>query len=326
MAEVLTHIDTLDVEVAGQEELDITVGSPMEHIRVLPITKNGKHVVSEYDIADVDVQPSLTDLTATENGTYLPKDYNADGFSKVDVDVQADKVYIYAEQVLYRKLTEYPENLDYVGLKNCASMFQNCDLLTSVPLFDTSNVTDMQSMFWGCNKIISIPKFDTSNVTIMYAMFLACRALTSVPQFDTSKVTNVVNMFAECTSIKSVPNVNTSRCNSLERMFNSCHSLTTVPELDAHNVTKLSYIFFNCSKLTNFGGLKNIGQAYTSTFTFDLSSPQLLTDESILNVLNGLYDMTEKGFSPTLKFHPTIKAKLTEEQIAIATNKNWNVI
>lgn len=57
MADVLTHIDTLDVEVAPQEELDVTVGSPMEHSRVLSITKNGKHVVSEYDLAEVNVQP-----------------------------------------------------------------------------------------------------------------------------------------------------------------------------------------------------------------------------------------------------------------------------
>lgn len=57
MADVLTHIDTLDVEVAPQEELDVTVGSPMEHSRVLSITKNGKYVVSEYDLADVNVQP-----------------------------------------------------------------------------------------------------------------------------------------------------------------------------------------------------------------------------------------------------------------------------
>lgn len=55
MADVLTHIDTLDVEVAPQEELDVTVGSPMEHSRLLSITKNGKYVVSEYDLADVNV-------------------------------------------------------------------------------------------------------------------------------------------------------------------------------------------------------------------------------------------------------------------------------
>lgn len=71
MADVLTHIDTLDVEVAPQEELDVTVGSPMEHSRVLSITKNGKHVVSEYDLADVNVQllPKQDKVVEiTENG------------------------------------------------------------------------------------------------------------------------------------------------------------------------------------------------------------------------------------------------------------------
>jgi hypothetical protein len=72
MADVLTHIDTLDVEVAPQEELDVTIGSPMEHSRVLSITKNGKHVVSEYDLANVDVQPlpaQTKEVTITKNGT-----------------------------------------------------------------------------------------------------------------------------------------------------------------------------------------------------------------------------------------------------------------
>lgn len=72
MADVLAHIDTLDVEVAPQEELDVTVGSPMEHSRILSITKNGKYVVSEYDLAEVDVQPLPKQdkvVEITENGT-----------------------------------------------------------------------------------------------------------------------------------------------------------------------------------------------------------------------------------------------------------------
>ena len=323
MADILTHIDTLDVEVATQEELDITVGSPMEHIRVLPITKNGKHVVSDYDLADVDVHPRYTDLTATENGTYLPNDYNADGFSKVDVNVAQEKALIYADKVQYTNLTEHP-NADYIGLKDCSSMFHYCGLLTSVPLFDTSNVTNMTQMFSGCKSLTSIPPFDTSNVTSTSAMFYNCN-FTSVPLFDTSNVIMMNNMFISCTSLISAPELNTSNVTNIAYMFSNCVSLTTVPELNTSKVTNMTGMFNLCRKLTNFGGLKNIGQAFTSTFTFDLSAANLLTDESILNVLNNLYNMTEKGFSPTLKFHSTIKAKLTEEQIAIATNKNWTI-
>jgi surface protein len=53
-------------------------------------------------------------------------------------------------------------------------MFYYCTSLTSVPLFDTSNVTKMYQMFENCNKLTTIPLFDTSNVTDMDWMFVNC--------------------------------------------------------------------------------------------------------------------------------------------------------
>ena len=45
------------------------------------------------------------------------------------------------------------------------------------------------------------------------------------------------------------------------------------------------------------------------------------------NVINNLYDIKSKGVKPqTLQLGDTNKAKLTTEEIAIATNKGWNVI
>lgn len=81
MADVLTHIDTLDVEVAPQEELDVTVGSPMEHSRVLSITKNGKHVVSEYDLAEVNVSP----VDAIDYYWIMPHNYGVPQINYSDI-------------------------------------------------------------------------------------------------------------------------------------------------------------------------------------------------------------------------------------------------
>ena len=47
-----------------------------------------------------------------------------------------------------------------------------------------------------------------------------------------------------------------------------------------------------------------------------------LTHQSLLNALNGLYDLTG-GTSQTLTLGSTNLAKLTDEEKAIATNKNW---
>lgn len=42
---------------------------------------------------------------------------------------------------------------------------------------------------------------------------------------------------------------------------------------------------------------------------------------------DNLYDIKSKGVKPqTLQLGDTNKAKLTAEEIAIATNKGWNVI
>ena len=53
----------------------------------------------------------------------------------------------------------------------------------------------------------------------------------------------------------------------------------------------------------------------------DLSSI-VLSQEVLLRFINNLVEVTT---SPTLKLGATNLAKLTEEQIAIATNKGWTV-
>ena len=57
-------------------------------------------------------------------------------------------------------------------------LFYNCTSLTTVPLFDTSKVTDMNSMFYGCTSLTTVPLFDTSKVTNMSSMFDRCTSLT----------------------------------------------------------------------------------------------------------------------------------------------------
>ena len=43
-------------------------------------------------------------------------------------------------------------------------MFQYCSKLTSVPKFDTSNVTNINGMFYGCSNLTSVPEFDLSGM------------------------------------------------------------------------------------------------------------------------------------------------------------------
>ena len=128
-------------------------------------------------------------------------------------------------------------------------MFRNCTLLASIPLFDTSSVTNMSNMFNGCSLLKSVPPFNTSSVTNMTLMFNGCSSLTSVPLFDTSSVTTMSTMFQSCRSLTSVPLFDTSSVTSMSSMFTSCFSLKYVPMFDTSSVTNMATMFFNCISL-----------------------------------------------------------------------------
>jgi surface protein len=60
------------------------------------------------------------------------------------------------------------------GVTSINGIFNYCDQLTSVQLFDTSTVTNMAYAFQMCTALTSIPLFDTSNVTNMNHTFYGC--------------------------------------------------------------------------------------------------------------------------------------------------------
>ena len=219
--------------------------------------------------------------------------------------------------------------LDISNVADMERMFQGCSSLETVPLLDTSNVTRMGYMFDGCSSLKTIPMLDTSNVTYMEAMFDRCTSLETIPMLNTSNVTDMKNMFMQCSSLKSIPMLDTSKVTDVFRMFQGCTSLETVPMLDASNFPQAILMFSNCSSLTTFGGLKNLGKSYdykTEYGYLDLSDCPLLTHESLMNVINNLYNIKSMGVkTQKLKIGDTNKAKLTAEEIAIATNKGWSV-
>ena len=216
--------------------------------------------------------------------------------------------------------------LDTSKVTNMADMFPSCTSLQSIPLLDTSKVTNMKYMFSICRSLQSIPLLDTSNVTNMDNMFSNCTSLQSIPPLNTSNVTNMDNMFSNCTSLQSIPPLNTSKVTNMANMFSSCHLLKSIPLLDCGNVTNMNEFFgwyLDINTLTDLGGFKDLKISITSKF---LDKTPNLTIESLMNVINYLYDLTANGLSgQTLKFGQTNLDKLTEEQIAVATAKGWTL-
>ena len=210
-------------------------------------------------------------------------------------------------------------------------MFYGCSLLTDVPLFNTSNVKNMSYMFYNCSSLTTIPLLDMSSVTNMGDMFSNCSSLTTIPLLDTSNVTRMSYMFSSCSKLTSIPQLDTSNVTNMSSMFGGCYQLTTIPLLDMSSVTKMNSIFgySDLTKLTDLGGFKNLGMQSNITGTNDnyfLYKVPNMTYESAMNIINNLYDRASAGYSVlTLKFNSKTLALLSEDDIAIATNKGWTL-
>ena len=260
----------------------------------IEINANGTYDVADKASAKVNIKEKvLGTKTITKNGTYKASDDDLDGYSEVEVETSGVDINDY-----YLTSGSYGDIRKYIK---------------TIPLIDTSNVTSMYSMFYNCENLISIPQLNTSNVTNTNNMFYNCTNLTTIPQLDTSNVT------------------------AISYMFRGCTNLTTISQLNGEKIKNISDAFYSCNSLENFNGIINLGQAYLTTqsanysnYTLNLSYSTLLTEQSIINILNNLYDIATKGCNAQqVILGATNLAKLTstegQQALSSATEKGWTL-
>ena len=210
-----------------------------------------------------------------------------------------------------------PASLNYAFVNQYRTIFDGH--------IDTSNVTDVSFLFQNCSSLARVPMMNFSSVSNMRSIFNSCSSLISVPQLDTSNVTDFYSCFYGCYTLVSIPQLNTSKARNVGLMFNGCTSLMSIPLLDFGNVNNISNLFgySDIKTLTDLGGFKNI----KINFTKGLNHLPNLTVQSLMNVINNLYDFRANGESTTrtLQLGTTNLNKLTDEQKAVATNKGWSL-
>lgn len=132
------------------------------------------------------------------------------------------------------------------------------------------------------------------------------------------------------TNIKKPIYISTT-CNYGQYMFYGCVYLTDIPLLYFEAYTgkttrsqtvNMSMAFYDCKNLTNvtFGG-------YVRVNNFSLSSSTKLTHNSLMSLINSLEDVTTNTSQTSWKISlgTTNLAKLTDDEKAIATAKNWTL-
>lgn len=286
------------------------VGIDKVFVNVLPkstdivITENGEYYPNDYDVdafskVGVDVKPKLEEITATDNGTYTPSE-GFDGFGKVNVDLKGvfdvSKFFGYAipQDPVYNtdssrtKLSIIIDG-DFLVIPNCSYGLEISDE------FDFNRITKAQRLFYstifrkGINYSFDKIKFDSINefYQVFYTANQTDGAIIDLTTWDFT---------------------NTALSNGylIRQMFGTSIKdivgYRTIDDIINNNICVLK-------------GLRS------NPF---IQVANNLNRESLRAIINGLADMSE--YSPqTLQLHANVKAKLTEEDIAIATNKNWTI-
>lgn len=238
--------------------------------------------------------------------------------------------------------------IDTSAVTNMSDMFSGCKGLKSLILtgFNTSKVTTMKNMFYECTNLttLNVSSFVTTKVTSMQSMFAGCLALLNldITNFNTSIVTNMASMFNNCKSLQTLDlsKLSTERVTDVGSMFSGCSADITLTNKSNTRLTKANAMFnvyYGTSIDLSGFSLRNS----TNNDNFITVAPNLvnfkapsninkhinilatnLSVDSLMSIINNLMSVS---VTQTLELGAVNLAKLTDEQIAIAVNKNWTV-
>lgn len=125
-------------------------------------------------------------------------------------------------------------------------------------------------------------------------------------------------VFAGCTSLKSAILPRIMKIGT--QFFADCPSLEyVVLGSEEYPMNSISTNIF-----MNDPSLKHIEIVGVINETFNVRWSPLLSDASVQNIIDVLADLTGQT-AKVITFHADVKAKLTEEQIATITSKNWTL-
>ena len=160
------------------------------------------------------------------------------------------------------------------------------------------------------------PKYQIKPTTA-YSMFTRSGITKmTAEQIDFSNCTSFYGCFMQ-SAIEELPIINASNASGIHNAFYDCKKLRYIEKIIlSDKVQNYKYTFDNCPALEHLiiGGV--------IIFNISFNKSPLLDNESVQSIINCLKDLTGQT-AQTLTVHKTVGEKLTEEQKATITAKNW---
>ena len=142
------------------------------------------------------------------------------------------------------------------------------------------------------------------------------------PPSDFNNVKYCNSMFSQSSITDIKVAIDLTNSTSTNSLFLSATSLKTIPLLIVHKELTFSNNFKGCNNLENITIQGAIGKN-----GFDVSESTKLTKESLMSVINALEDKSADTSGTVWKvtLGATNKAKLSADELKIATDKGWVV-
>ena len=182
--------------------------------------------------------------------------------------------------------------------------------------------------YYGWNSENFRPKYDiilsgtSANYLFQYTtnleIDLAQRMQALGIKFVYNNFTNAAYMF-QYSAITRIGELDFSNCTETYQAFGSATKLTTIDKLIVSEKTIFNTPFAGCSLLENLRFEGVIGGS------LNIKSSPLLSGESVQSAIDHLKDLTGQT-TQNLTLHATVGGKLTEEQKAAITAKNWTLV
>lgn len=208
--------------------------------------------------------------------------------------------------------------------KDASCMFLNQRYLTEIPEFNISGYTNLERLFGAVhsqgtyalfNEGGHPPLLDTSSATNISFMFAganndhdyAYNNMTVVPLYDFRSVNTAAGLFFKCKELKEIPAFNFLAISDTTYTFSSANSSSTSDWLKGcSNLEKIHIVDIH--------------------YNFNISQVEVtkLDREALVEIIGNLRDMTGST-AKTLTMGATNMAKLTTDDIAVATAKNWTI-
>ena len=306
-----------------------------------------KQIANEWDTLTSDINFTMT---RNKDIVYMP----AVDFRRVNIN----KSQYFFEECDNLK---YVPKLDLTGKLFMVGTFKDCTSLEKVEGFENGdNCNDLRHLFNGCSSLTISPDLSIP-ARKLGSVYNGCSKLQQLPYINLSEVEEIDYFCSGCESLTSVDlsGWNTPNLKKCRGMLQICTNLQSVnlSGWNTSNVTDIYSLFYNDPKLVDVDlsgwDLSNVtdvgymfgyyGNLYTllhlkfgnnlKTRWKSYGSPKYLpnlTVESLLSIIDGLYDFTGNGETPSssqgqIEFGTTNLNKLTDEQKAVAVNKGWTL-